>query len=162
MAILGTTLAACSQKPPAADWALNAESASDRATQAYLRADQRVQARRGPVGRTGIRGGDVGVVPALGKPVVEREPVGGDDVGPLDVRPAQRPNDLRGKQCPAVRIGGGQVLEFDACAAEKLPLADPSQLAPLLGAIESYGADVQEAETLINAYQYVIVARRTR
>lgn len=57
------------------------------------------------------------------------------------------------------RVGLG---EFDACAAEKLPLADPSQLAPLLGAIESYGADVQEAETLINAYQYVIVARRTR
>lgn len=57
------------------------------------------------------------------------------------------------------RVGLG---EFDACAAEKLPLADPSQLAPLLGAIESYGADVQEAETLVNAYQYVIVARRTR
>ncbi|WP_315126526.1 hypothetical protein [Comamonas antarctica] len=37
-------LAACSQKPPAADWALNAESAADRATQAYLKADQRVQA----------------------------------------------------------------------------------------------------------------------
>ncbi|MBS7778757.1 hypothetical protein [Acidovorax sp. CCYZU-2555] len=44
IALLGATLAACSQKPPAADWALNAESASDRATQAYLRADQRVQA----------------------------------------------------------------------------------------------------------------------
>lgn len=44
MAVLGATLAACSQKPPAADWALNAESASERATMAYLRADQRVQA----------------------------------------------------------------------------------------------------------------------
>lgn len=44
MALLAGSLLACSQKPPAADWALNAESASDRATQAYLRADQRVQA----------------------------------------------------------------------------------------------------------------------
>lgn len=44
MGLLAATLLACSQKPPAADWALNAESASDRATQAYLRADQRVQA----------------------------------------------------------------------------------------------------------------------
>ncbi len=38
------TLAACGSQPPAADWALNAEAAADRATQAYLRADQRVQA----------------------------------------------------------------------------------------------------------------------
>lgn len=52
--------------------------------------------------------------------------------------------------------------EFDACAAQKLPLADPSQLEPLLTAIGSYGADATEAETLINSYQYVIVARRTR
>lgn len=37
-------LAACGSQPPAADWALNAEAAADRATQAYLRADQRVQA----------------------------------------------------------------------------------------------------------------------
>jgi len=44
LALLCCALAACSQKPPAADWALNAESASDRATQAYLKADQRVQA----------------------------------------------------------------------------------------------------------------------
>lgn len=44
LAVLCCALAACSQKPPAADWALNAESASDRATQAYLKADQRVQA----------------------------------------------------------------------------------------------------------------------
>ncbi|WP_159912834.1 hypothetical protein [Pantoea sp. 18069] len=43
IAVLGCALVACSQKPPAADWALNAESASERATQAYLRADQRVQ-----------------------------------------------------------------------------------------------------------------------
>lgn len=57
------------------------------------------------------------------------------------------------------RVGLG---EFDACAAEKLPLADPSQLTPLLDAIGSYGADADEAETLLNAYQYVIAARRTR
>jgi hypothetical protein len=44
MAALCWTLAACGNQPPAADWALNAESASDRATQAYLRADERVQA----------------------------------------------------------------------------------------------------------------------
>lgn len=37
-------LAACGNQPPAADWAINAESAAERATQAYLRADQRVQA----------------------------------------------------------------------------------------------------------------------
>lgn len=37
-------LAACGNQPPAASWALNAESATERATQAYLRADQRVQA----------------------------------------------------------------------------------------------------------------------
>lgn len=55
IAILGTTLAACSQKPPAADWALNAESASDRATQAYLRADQRVQALEWDKARAEVR-----------------------------------------------------------------------------------------------------------
>ncbi len=37
-------LAACGSQPPAPDWALNAETATDRATQAYLRGDQRVQA----------------------------------------------------------------------------------------------------------------------
>lgn len=37
-------LAGCGSQPPAADWALNAETAADRATQAYLRGDQRVQA----------------------------------------------------------------------------------------------------------------------
>lgn len=37
-------LAACGIQPPAPDWALNAETATDRATQAYLRGDQRVQA----------------------------------------------------------------------------------------------------------------------
>lgn len=43
LAVLCCALVACSQKPPAADWALNAESASDRATQAYLKGEQRVQ-----------------------------------------------------------------------------------------------------------------------
>jgi len=43
MTALCWSLAACGNQPPAADWALNAESASDRATQAYLRADERVQ-----------------------------------------------------------------------------------------------------------------------
>ncbi|MDO5712559.1 MAG: glycosyltransferase [Micrococcales bacterium] len=57
------------------------------------------------------------------------------------------------------RVGLGS---FDACAAEKLTLADPGQLQPLLDAIGTYGADVDEAETLINAYQYVIVAHRNR
>ncbi|MOA05217.1 hypothetical protein D3C78_1248080 [compost metagenome] len=37
-------LAACGNQPPAPDWALNAETAADRATKAYLRGDQRVQA----------------------------------------------------------------------------------------------------------------------
>lgn len=55
MALVGVTLAACSQKPPAADWALNAESASDRATQAYLRADQRVQALEWDKARAEVR-----------------------------------------------------------------------------------------------------------
>lgn len=44
VAVLCWALAACGNKPPAPDWALNAESATDRAVQAYLRADQRVQA----------------------------------------------------------------------------------------------------------------------
>ena len=37
--------------------------------------------------------------------------------GPVDVRPGQRPDDLCGKQLPAVRIGGRQVLQIDAGAA---------------------------------------------
>lgn len=41
---LAFTLAACGNQPPAPDWALKAESAAERATQAYLRGDQRVQA----------------------------------------------------------------------------------------------------------------------
>ena len=36
-------LAACSSKPPAPDWQINAASAADRAVQAYLRGDQRVE-----------------------------------------------------------------------------------------------------------------------
>jgi hypothetical protein len=55
IALVGGTLAACSQKPPAADWALNAESASERATQAYLRADQRVQAIEWDKARAEVR-----------------------------------------------------------------------------------------------------------
>lgn len=43
LAALCVTLAACGNRPPAADWALNADSAAERATQAYLRADERVQ-----------------------------------------------------------------------------------------------------------------------
>ncbi len=56
------------------------------------------------------------------------------------------------------RVGLG---DFESCAAQKLPLEDPAQLEPLLEAIGAYGADVEEAATLINSYQYVIVARRT-
>lgn len=36
-------LLACGSKPPAPDWQLNAKSASDRAVQAYLKGDQRVE-----------------------------------------------------------------------------------------------------------------------
>lgn len=54
LALLCCALVSCSQKPPAADWALNAESASDRATQAYLKADQRVQALEWNKARTEI------------------------------------------------------------------------------------------------------------
>lgn len=43
-AVLCCLLLACGNQPPAPDWALNAESAAERATQAYLRADARVQA----------------------------------------------------------------------------------------------------------------------
>ena len=52
--------------------------------------------------------------PAVGEPVVERGTVGVDDVRPVDAGPRQRPNDLCGKQLPAVRIGGRQVLQVDA------------------------------------------------
>ena len=41
--------------------------------------------------------------------------------GPSDVGPGQRPNDLRGKQLPAVRVGGGQFLQVDARAAVAPP-----------------------------------------
>ncbi|MCD2512101.1 hypothetical protein [Comamonas endophytica] len=44
IATLCCALAACGNQPPAADWALNADSAAERATQAYLRGDARVQA----------------------------------------------------------------------------------------------------------------------
>lgn len=49
---------------------------------------------------------------------------------------------------------------LETCAAQQLPLADESRLEPLLAAIEQYGADPVEAGTLLNSYQYVIVARR--
>lgn len=49
---------------------------------------------------------------------------------------------------------------FDTCAAQQVPLDDESRLHPLLTAIEAYGADSAEARTLLNAYQYVVVARR--
>lgn len=44
IAALCCALAACGNQPPAADWALNADSGAERATQAYLRGDARVQA----------------------------------------------------------------------------------------------------------------------
>lgn len=43
-AVLTLILAGCSNSPPAPDWALNAESASQRASIAYLEGRQRVQA----------------------------------------------------------------------------------------------------------------------
>lgn len=43
-AVLTLVLAGCSSRPPAPDWALNAESASQRASTAYLEGRQRVQA----------------------------------------------------------------------------------------------------------------------
>lgn len=50
---------------------------------------------------------------------------------------------------------------FDACAAQQLPLEDEDRLRPLLDAIGEYGADADEARTLLNSYQYVVVARRS-
>lgn len=49
---------------------------------------------------------------------------------------------------------------FDTCAAQLLPLDDESRLDPLLAAVQEYGVDAQEARTLLNSYEYVIVARR--
>ncbi|GAB98399.1 2-polyprenyl-3-methyl-5-hydroxy-6-metoxy-1,4-benzoquinol methylase [Kineosphaera limosa] len=49
---------------------------------------------------------------------------------------------------------------FDACAAQQLPLEDEARLEPLLSAVRAYGADADEVATLLNAYQYVVVARR--
>lgn len=42
-AALCLMLAACSSKPPAPDWQLSAKGASDRAVQAYLKGDRRVE-----------------------------------------------------------------------------------------------------------------------
>ena len=86
-------------------------------------AHQRVQARRGAVGRARVGGRDVGGVPAVGEAVVERRAVGVDHVRAVDAGPRQRPNDLRRKQLPAVRVGGRQVLQVDAGAA--VAAADP-------------------------------------
>ncbi len=49
---------------------------------------------------------------------------------------------------------------FDTCAAQQLPLEDEERLTPLLEAVAAYGGDADEARTLLNAYQYVVVARR--
>ena len=65
----------------------------------------------------GVGGRHVGGLPAVGEPVVERGAVGVDHVRPVDPGPRQRPDDLRGKQLPAVRIGGRQVLQVDARTA---------------------------------------------
>lgn len=49
---------------------------------------------------------------------------------------------------------------FDTCAAQQLPLDDESRLEPLLTAVQQYGVDPHEARTLLNSYEYVVVARR--
>ena len=50
---------------------------------------QRVQARRGAVGRARVGGRDVGGLPAVGEPVVERRTVGVDHIRAVDACPRQ-------------------------------------------------------------------------
>lgn len=50
----------------------------------------------------------------------------------------------------------------EAAAATTLPLADPSQLTPLLDALSAYGVDNNEARTLFEAYEFVLTARKER
>ncbi len=84
---------------------------------------QGMQPRTGAVGHARVGGRDIGGGPAIDEPVVQRRAVGVDHVRASDVRSRQSPNNLRGKQLPAVRVGGGQFLQIDASTA--VAAADP-------------------------------------
>ncbi|GMA38231.1 methyltransferase domain-containing protein [Mobilicoccus caccae] len=49
---------------------------------------------------------------------------------------------------------------IEACGVEEIPLHDPSHLDALVGCIASYGTDSDEARTMLEAYEYVLRARR--
>ena len=75
-------------------------------------AHEGVHTGRRPVDRTRIGRGHVGGLPAVDDPVVQWRPGDADQVGALDIRAGQRPNQLRRNEKPAGRIGGRQVLQI--------------------------------------------------
>ena len=76
-------------------------------------AHQRVHPGRSTLGNPRVGGRDVGGVPPGREPLVQCGAVGVDHVRPFDVGARQRPDDLRGKQLLAVRVGDRQQLQID-------------------------------------------------
>lgn len=49
---------------------------------------------------------------------------------------------------------------IEVCGAQEVPLTEPDHLEPLIACLASYGTDPDEARTMLNAYEYVVLARR--
>ncbi|MDO5629457.1 MAG: methyltransferase domain-containing protein [Mobilicoccus sp.] len=49
---------------------------------------------------------------------------------------------------------------FEVCGSEQIPLHDPAHLDALVSCIASYGSDPDEARTMLEAYEFVVAARR--
>ena len=70
--------------------------------------------RRCTVDGAGVSGGDIGGLPPVDEPIVERGTIDVDQIGTLDVGASERPDQLRRKQQPAGGVGGGQILQIDS------------------------------------------------
>ncbi|WP_168583180.1 methyltransferase domain-containing protein [Gephyromycinifex aptenodytis] len=58
-------------------------------------------------------------------------------------------------------LGRLGMARIEVCGAEEMPLSQPDRIEPLVACIATYGTDPNEARTMLNAYEYVVLARRS-
>lgn len=58
-------------------------------------------------------------------------------------------------------FGRLEMARIEVCGAQELPMTPPGHIEPLVACLATYGTDPDEARTMLDAYEYVVLARRS-